>query len=330
MTPTIPSWHVFATLMLIATLGMPNQVDAEERNVVPTKEWHGLLLNEADTKLAPKNEYLTTEKAWQELWKGWRPDEQVPVIDFSKQMVIVKLGGMYPVRFQLKLTDRNDLTVKWHPLHPSKKGYGYGIAIIERGNIQTVNGKAIQMPSAELAGDWSESVTDSRGYSLRGRLLLVDKVGHNGHRESVLFVELQDTCQFIGHGIKVFCDMGKTDLRPEYHGGLNCELLDRNNQPVKTASFSFGGAVPRSEWVKLPVDASIRIRATPFGLRRDNARVICPHLGAMWVIENTDKHEYVLKGTFEVQPQEGKGIDESLHAWTGKLVLPPIRIAAVE
>lgn len=181
-------------------------------------------------------------------------------------------------------------------------------------------------PSSELVGEWSESVADSRGYSLRGRLVLVDKVGHNGHRESVLFVELQDTCQFIGNGIRVFCDMGKTDFRPENQGGLNCELVDKNNQPMKTVSFPFGGVVPRTEWVKLPVNASIRIRATPFGLRQDNARVISPHLGAMWVIENSDKQTYLLKGSFVVQSKEDKGIDESLHAWSGKLVLPPLRI----
>lgn len=184
----------------------------------------------------------------------------------------------------------------------------------------------ITSPSSELVGNWSESVADSRGYTLRGRLVLVDKVGHNGHRESVLFVELQDTCQFIGNGIQVFCDMGKSDFRPEYPGGLNCELVDKNRQLLKPVSFAFGGAVPRSEWVKLPVDASIRVRATPFGLRRDNAKVICPHLGAMWVIENSDKGEYMLKGTFVVQPRVEKSIDESLHAWTGKLVLPSLRI----
>lgn len=181
-------------------------------------------------------------------------------------------------------------------------------------------------PSSELVGAWSDSVADSRGYSLRGRLVLVDKVGHNGKRESVLFVELQDTCPFIGNGNQVFCDMGKTDFRPEYQGGLNCEMVDKNNQTIKSVAIAFGGAVPKSEWVKLPADASIRVRATPFGLRRDNARVVCPHLGAMWVIENGDKHEYVLKGTFVVQPREGKGIDESLHAWSGKLVLPPLTI----
>lgn len=178
----------------------------------------------------------------------------------------------------------------------------------------------------EIVGAWSESITDSRSYSLRGRLVLVNKTGRNGHMETVLFVEVQDTCTFIGNGMRVYCDMGKTDFRPEYQGGLNCELLDKNNQLVKTASFPFGGAVPISEWIKLPVDASIRVRATPFGLRRDNARVICPHLGAMWMIENSDKGEYLLKATFTVLPRDEKNANEPLHIWSGKLVLPPIRI----
>ena len=120
--------------------------------------------------------------------------------------------------------------------------------------------------------------------------------------------------------------MGKTDFRAEYQGGLNCELLDKNNKPVKTSAFAFGGAVPKSEWVTLPVDATIRLRATPFGLRRDNARVVCPHLGAMWVIDNSDKSEYQLKATFTVQQMDNQNEVQPMHAWTGKLLLPPIRI----
>lgn len=58
-------------------------------------------------------------------------------------------------------------------------------------------------------------------------------------------------------------------------------------------------------------------------------RLINGLLGAMWVIENGDKNEYQLKGTFIVKHRIDK-VDESLHTWTGKLVLPPIRIVASE
>jgi hypothetical protein len=187
----------------------------------------------------------------------------------------------------------------------------------------------VSAASTDIVGDWSESVADNRGYSLRGRLVLVAKLGRNGQSETVLYVELQDTCTFIGNGMRVFCEMGKTDFRPEYKGGLNCELVDKSGKPFKLSSFPFGGAVPKSEWVYLPVDSSIRVRATPFGLRRDNARVICPHLGAMWVIENSDKSEYTLKATFTVLPHDGKQEVETVHSWTGTLKLPSIPIKPV-
>lgn len=184
----------------------------------------------------------------------------------------------------------------------------------------------ISPASTEIIGDWSESVADKRGYSLRGRIVLADKLGRNGNGETVVYVELQDSCSFIGNGMRVFCEMGKTDFRPEYRGGLNCELLNKDGKTVKATSFAFGGAVPRSEWVYLPVDSSIRVRATPFGLRRDNARLISPHLGAMWTIDNSDKSEYTLKATFTVLPRDEKQEAEAVHAWTGMLKLPPLRI----
>jgi hypothetical protein len=126
--------------------------------------------------------------------------------------------------------------------------------------------------------------------------------------------------------MRLFCDMGKHDFRPEYKGGLDCELRDKNQQPVKTTPFPFGGAVPKSEWVTLPTDATIRLRASPFGISRVKAKAICPHLGKLWVIADDDPNEYYLSGTFAVDPPTDPAPAGNEHVWRGTIALSAVRI----
>src|SRR5688500_16244498 len=91
-------------------------------------------------------------------------------------------------------------------------------------------------PRVLAAGEWSQPVAAKDGYAIRGRLVLVEKPRADDAREVVLNVGLQDACDFVGHGMLIFCEMSKHDFRPEYHGGLNCELKDKDGQPVKSES----------------------------------------------------------------------------------------------
>lgn len=186
-------------------------------------------------------------------------------------------------------------------------------------------------PKPIATGDWSKPVADARGYALRGRLVVCEKPRDDGWREAVVYVELQDASDFVGRGMQLYCEMGKHDFRPEYKGGLHCELKDKAGQAVAGVGFAFGGGVPVSEWVKLPCDATIRMRATPFGIRRDGALAICPHLGVLWVIENNDPAEYFLSGSLTIDPaaeQTPPAETEERHVWRGTLDLPPARITS--
>jgi hypothetical protein len=176
------------------------------------------------------------------------------------------------------------------------------------------------------AGAWSKPVSDSRGYALRGRLMLCEKRVSEEHREVAVYVELQDANEFIGDGMRLFCDFGKTDFRPVYKGGLQCELHDKDNRPVPSTGYPFGGAVPKSEWVTLPSDATIRLRASPFGIHRAKAMAISPQLNQLWVIDDKDSAEYFLSGTFTVDPDAGRKTVEDPHIWRGTIVLPAVRI----
>jgi hypothetical protein len=133
--------------------------------------------------------------------------------------------------------------------------------------------------------------------------------------------------------MRLFCDLGKTDFRPEHKGGLQCELLDKDKRPVPSAAFAFGGGIPRSEWMTLPSDATIRLRCSPFGVHRAKALAIAPHPGKLWVIADDDPSEYFLSGTFTVDPASHpvRPVEEIVpgdveHVWKGTILLPAARI----
>lgn len=182
-------------------------------------------------------------------------------------------------------------------------------------------------PQVIAIGEWSKPVTDRSGYAIRGRLVLCEKPRDDKLRETPLYIELQDASERIGNDMRLYCDLGKQDFRPEYKGGLNCELKDEHGKIVESQSFPFGGGVPKSQWVTLPVDGSMRLRATPFGIRREQAISICPHLNKLWVIGPDDTQTYSLSGTFTIDPPQDADEASKAHIWRGVIDLPPMKIA---
>jgi hypothetical protein len=196
-------------------------------------------------------------------------------------------------------------------------------------------GTAIGAPGDEgrkvvAEGEWSKPVADSNAYALRGRLVIGEKVVSAERREFTVFVELQDASDFIGRGMLLYCEMSRSDFRPEHKGGLDCELRDPDKKVVPSTSFAFGGATPANEWVSLPADATIRLRATPFGIHRPKAMAICPGLDKMWVIADDDRGEYLLSGKFTIAPPAAPPADQTAksgaHVWKGTIDLPPVRL----
>lgn len=192
----------------------------------------------------------------------------------------------------------------------------------------TTSSAAAEPPRDLAVGDWSQAVADTRGYALRGRLVLAETRVAAGRRQVAVYIELQDASEAIGGGMRVFCDLGKTDFSGKSKTGLTCELHDSNKQPVPPMGFPFGGGVPKSEWIHLPADATIRLRASPFGIHRPDAMAISPQLNTLWVIPDGDPAEYSLVGTFVVDPEEGRNTIQDPQIWRGTLELPAVRIRA--
>jgi hypothetical protein len=181
-------------------------------------------------------------------------------------------------------------------------------------------------PRIIAAGDWSKPVADNLGATVRGRLVIYEGRRDGALRETPVYVELQDASEARGRTLHIFCDMGRRDFSGKTKSGLKCEMHDKDRKLIESASFPFGGGVPASQWITLPSDSTIRLRATPYGIRRENALAICPHLGALWLIADDDRKEYILSATFGVSPSEPEAKSRDGHVWRGTLVLPPVRI----
>jgi hypothetical protein len=142
----------------------------------------------------------------------------------------------------------------------------------------------------------------------------------------VVYVERQEASAAVGDTLRVFCDLGRTDFRPEYKGGLRCALADKDGKAVKATGFPFSGAVPKSEWVSLPPDATARLRATPFGIHREKATAVCADVGTLWEIADGDAGEYKLSGTFTADPPGDAKPPADGPVWRGTLDLPALTL----
>ena len=198
-----------------------------------------------------------------------------------------------------------------------------GVCVFASGEIA----QAAEGPGVVAEGEWSKPVVDKDGYSVRGRLVLGENVVVDDRRRIAVYLEIQDACDFISSsGMQLFCDLGRHDFRPEYKGGLRCEMRDKDQKVIEPRGYPFGGAVPLSEWVWLPTDATIRLRSTPFGISGANAMAISPGLNQMWEIADGDAGEYFLSGTFTIDPAADRVPTGEGHVWRGTIELPAMKI----
>jgi hypothetical protein len=112
------------------------------------KAWGGEIKLELRQQAPPPlNHFIADEKAWAKLWKAYRGNEELPKIDFDKQMIVVHVGddpneiGYLPDG--LILDEEGDLKVS---LFTTLVGYinpktcGYIFLLINREGVKTING----------------------------------------------------------------------------------------------------------------------------------------------------------------------------------------------
>jgi hypothetical protein len=133
--------RLVATLSLLALVAVAT---AEPKPVTPDNNWVGIVNNEKLADEAPKDGIITDAKTFEKVWKAWRKDEKLPVVDFKKHLVVVTLSRGGPNRPGINATlDDGNLKITAFSTLIGGDAFGYSLATFERRGIKTVNGKKV-------------------------------------------------------------------------------------------------------------------------------------------------------------------------------------------
>jgi hypothetical protein len=129
---------VCAALTGVVLLGVASQGSAEAKKVEITKQWSGSVQDEN----LMKPECITSAKALEAVWKAWKIKEDMPKVDFDKNMVV----AVYSVGSKLKmagakLDDKGNLEVLGFGTRDIGPGFRYVLGVVSRDGVKTVNKK---------------------------------------------------------------------------------------------------------------------------------------------------------------------------------------------
>jgi RNA polymerase sigma factor (sigma-70 family) len=125
------------------------KVQKEALKPVPIKEsWDGILQNRNLLKESPPEGFVHEANAWEKMWKAWRAAEQLPAIDFEKQIaIILAVPGPNKISSpELVINNEGNIKVPLpvSTLLPDDGRIGYKIIIIDLEGVNSINGgKAI-------------------------------------------------------------------------------------------------------------------------------------------------------------------------------------------
>ena len=177
-------------------------------------------------------------------------------------------------------------------------------------------------------GDWSAPVTSEgigpdRGGTLRGRLLLAESPKPSAPRnwhDSAVYLELQECGESWGGVIDVYCNMIDASA-------CRWELRDSSGKAVPESPGGFGGGTPGRDWITMPSDSTVRLRATVYGGGKgEDGRLHIMFLSHNWEIPPRNTNSYFLSGTFTVVPARNHVVVPEHRVWQGTLTLPAVKI----
>jgi hypothetical protein len=119
--------------------------ESKSREVRPIQQWTGSIERYLQVEI-PARGYIVSEKALTKLWNAWKITDEMPKVDFDKELVLVtksQKGGYHGIKAEVD--DQGNLTVMTIvSAHLSFDCCKYLIALIKRDGIKTINGKVIE------------------------------------------------------------------------------------------------------------------------------------------------------------------------------------------
>lgn len=170
-------------------------------------------------------------------------------------------------------------------------------------------------------GAWSEPVRN-RHAELRGRIVIVD---------AFVFIDLQECSGVAGSCLEI-------EWNPE--STLKFELTNDNGVPVPACPGGYSGPGLPHDWLKMPPDSMMRLRASPFnggGRQKDGSLLIMSPDFQTWAVRPTATNECFLAVTLSIPTPAAAVLTNQPHidrhmldTWQGTLKLPKVKIPVGE
>jgi hypothetical protein len=137
---------VVLTVAFLPVAVLPAFTAAGDTRITPLKTWFGSFKDASKRKLAPRDRFLTDAAEFAKLWMEWKPDDKLPDVDFTKDIVLVETEDKGKIdQFILQLDKKGNLAVivgytesKSDPALAS-----FGMAQVSRAEIKSIEGRKI-------------------------------------------------------------------------------------------------------------------------------------------------------------------------------------------
>lgn len=143
-----------------------------------TGMWSGQVIDNSLRKLAPPTGFIVDNQAWKKICLAWRPGEQLPKVDFAKQLVLVGVvPGPNLVLMRPTIDKKGNISFLVAGTKKGGPGFGYKLIAISRQGVKTVKGQSIA------------------GKGVRGTVLIPGKIG--SFKQHTLEIKLWEYDPFL-------------------------------------------------------------------------------------------------------------------------------------
>ncbi|PQO43073.1 hypothetical protein [Blastopirellula marina] len=160
----------FLLTVLLAAMLTPICV-AEEVKIDKDQTWSGKVPDNTLKALAPSNGFVADAEQWKKLWTAWRPKEDLPEIDFDKQIVLVGVVSGPNLVMMRPMMNEGNIGFMTASTKMAGPGFGYRMIAVAKEGVKKVNGNPIDAPP--MAGgkkDIVKEIPDSIHVRMIGEL----------------------------------------------------------------------------------------------------------------------------------------------------------------
>ena len=134
--------YAIVAVLFITALVTP-AVQAEAKPLKPTAEWRGSVEDLTLQTAAPASGALTSQKAFADLWKAWKPDDKLPEVDFTKELVLVATTRGSRLSLSAALDEQGNLQPRGISTRDLRPGFRFHLIAVSREGVKTINNKPL-------------------------------------------------------------------------------------------------------------------------------------------------------------------------------------------